>query len=506
GAAAGGAAAPDRTFWFASFDSLRERRGLARLAAVPGAAERSGDFSAGGRIIVDPFTRQPLPGNRVPSSRIAPLSARVLALFPLPNRDAGAANFLAQPVLRESLSQFHGRLDHRLTSADRITLRYSLGDQDLGEPYTEELAATPGFGDEVSNRGHNAMVHHTRALGARTLHSLRIGFSRGFRGVRPENHRVDVGRLWGVDWLDVRPRDFGYPLVNVAGYSAAGDAAQLPLERTVNTGQIVESLSLVRGRHAVKLGGEVRHQRLAGFLDYFARGSLSFSGALSNTGLSDLLLGFPSFGLQATFDNRQALRATAYSLYAQDDWKIRPNLTVNLGLRYEYNTPPVDPSDRMAALVPSTGRIVNVGTGGVSRSGLRNDGNNFAPRAGIVWAPEPGTAVRAGYGVYYDASMLVVNSSLYFNPPYFNVRIFFPTATSLLTLANPFPRQGGITPAPSPNTLSPDLTTSYLQHWSFSAERQIGRATTASVAYAGSKGTHLIRSRDLNQPPPAPGP
>jgi hypothetical protein len=101
--------------------------------------------------------------------------------------------------------------------------------------------------------------------------------------------------------------------------------------------------------------------------------------------------------------------------------------------------------------------------------------------------------------------MLVVNSSLYFNPPYFNVHAYFPPAAGLLTLVNPFPANGGIIPPPSPNTLSPDLTTGYLQDWSFGAERQFGVATRAGVSYVGSKGTHLIRSRDLNQALPAPG-
>ncbi|MEO7650590.1 MAG: TonB-dependent receptor, partial [Bryobacteraceae bacterium] len=204
-------------------------------------------------------------------------------------------------------------------------------------------------------------------------------------------------------------------------------------------------------------------------------------------------------------DNRQAMRSTYSGGYVQDDWKIRRNLTLNLGLRYEYQTPFTDPSDRMSILDLKTLRIVNVGTGGVSRSGLQPDRNNFAPRIGFAWTPLQNLVVRGGYGLFYDSGMFVVNSSLYFNPPYFNVRIFFPTATSLLSLSNPFPATGGVTPAPSPNTLSPDITTTYLQQWNLNVQRQLGSATTLSVAYAGSKGTHLVRSRDLNQPRPAPG-
>jgi hypothetical protein len=108
--------------------------------------------------------------------------------------------------------------------------------------------------------------------------------------------------------------------------------------------------------------------------------------------------------------------------------------------------------------------------------------------------------------MFYDSGMFVVNSSLYFNPPLFNVRVFFPTAQGLLTLDDPFPARGGITPPPSPNTLSPDITTSYMQNWNFMVERQLSRSATASIGYVGSKGTRLIRSRDLNQPRPSPEP
>jgi len=107
---------------------------LTRLATVPTGAERSGDLSSSGKTILDPFTRQPFPGARIPASRISPVGVQVLKLFPLPS--GGAGNYLAQPVLTESFSQFHGRLDHRLSQASQLTLRYSFGTQDLFEPYT----------------------------------------------------------------------------------------------------------------------------------------------------------------------------------------------------------------------------------------------------------------------------------------------------------------------------------------------------------------------------------
>ena len=162
-----------------------------------------------------------------------------------------------------------------------------------------------------------------------------------------------------------------------------------------------------------------------------------------------------------------------------------------------------DPSNRMTLLDVQTGSIVRAGENGISRSGTKPDRNNFAPRLGFALSADPATVIRGGYGLYYESGLLVANTALYFNPPFFNIRVYFPTATSLLTLDNPFPSTGGITPPASLSTLSPDVTTGY-QHWNLNVQHGVGSGTV-SLAYAGSKGTHLIRSRDLNQPPPGPG-
>jgi len=483
GAGIGGPLAKDRTFVFANFDFLRERNGLTRLATVPALDQRAA----------------------ATSGRVSPLGVRILDLFPLPNLPGNSGNYLAQRVQRETTPQWNVRIDHRLTSRDQLTARYSYGNQDLFEPYVHGSSDIPGFGDFVANIGHNAVLHDQRVISARSLSSLRLAFNRSFRHVLPENNRTDVGRLWGVNWLNLPPRDFGFPLINVSGFSPVGDQTQLPIARHTDTYQLAESFSIARGPHALKAGGEVRHIRFAGTLDYFARGSLTFSGAITGSGIGDLLAGLPSFGIQASFDNPQNLRTTAYNAWVQDGWKPLPNLTINLGMRYEYNTPPTDPHDRLSIFDPRTGAITNVGKQGIPRAGIRPDRHNFAPRGGFARMPARDLVVRGGYGIYYEAGMLVVNSSLYFNPPYFNVHAYFPTAVGLLTLVNPFPANGGVIPPPSPNTLSPDLTTGYLQDWSFGAERQLGVATRAGVSYVGSKGTHLIRSRDLNQPLPAPG-
>ncbi|HUQ95718.1 MAG TPA: TonB-dependent receptor [Bryobacteraceae bacterium] len=495
----------DRTFFFANIDALRERRGLTRLATVPTLAERSGDLSARTTPVLDPFTRQPFPGNRIPDARINRVARRVLELFPLPNRPGAAGNYLAQPVLRDNFGQGGGRVDHHLRSNGILAFRYLYNRQRLFEPFAEDLTDIPGFGNLVGNTGHNAMLHHQQPVGAGFLHSFRVGVNRSTRTAFPENYQKNAAQLWNVPWLSaIDPRDYGFPVFNVQGYSPVGDATPLPLLRYTTTYQLQEDIAWLRGRHAWKAGFQARNTRANANVDLLARGSLSLSGAVSGSGISDLLLGFPTFTLQAKLDNTQTLRTTSYNAYLQDEWKLTARLNVTLGLRYEYNTPATDPYDRMAVYQPSTGRIIRVGTEGVSRSGIRADRNNFAPRAGFAWNARPNTVIRGGYGFYYDSGMLVLASSQYFNPPFFTLRAFFPTQTSLITLDNPFPNTGGISPV-SPSTLSPDLTTAYVQHWSLHVQHQFGPATVVSVGYVGSAGTHLIRSRDPNQARPAPG-
>ncbi len=400
GAGGGGPLRKNRIFVFGNYDGLRERSGLSRLATVPTAEARAGDLSGIAATIKDPFTGVPFPGNQVPASRISPLAQRILDLFPLPTRAGIAGNYLAQPVLRGTENQSNARLDMQLTERQQITLRYSHGNRDLLEPFAEDSTDAPGFGSYVNDGGHNGMLHHVIVLGPRATNSLIVGVNRVTRRVLPENFETDVNRLWGVHYLPSRPIDFGYPAINVAGLSTVGDVTQIPIQRALTTYQLSNGFSIVRGAHTMNIGGEVRNTRQNGILDQLVRGSMSFSGAFSGSGLSDLLLGFPSFGLQSQADNPQAQRTTAFNFWFQDDWKVLRKLTLNLGVRYEYNTPPVDPHDRMSAFNLETHTLSQVGTAGVSRSGINPDRNNLAPRVGFAWAITPQFVARGAYGIY----------------------------------------------------------------------------------------------------------
>ena len=506
GAGAGGAIRKDRTFFYANFEGLRELQGQTQLGTVPTAAVRGGDLSSLGVVVSNPFTGKPFAGSIIPPSLISPRASQVLALFPQPNLPGTGGNYRSAPVATGNRNQGTGRIDHRLSSSAALTLRYTYGRRDLFEPFAANSKELPGFGDFVNDRGHNALIHYQQALGARDSNSLIIGFNRAVRQIFPQNVLVDVNTLWGVSYLPTVPRDFGYPGISINGYSRVGDAAALPIDRADNTYQIVDNLSLIRGAHSLRIGGEARILQLNGYVEVFSRGQINFTGALSGSGIGDLLLGLPTLGIQAHYTGPQTQREKSWSGYFQDDWKATRNLTLNLGLRYEFDTPPTDPTNRESTFNLKNGKVEQVGTNGLSRSGTRSAPRNFAPRVGFAWSPAEHTVVRGGYGLYYDAGMLVVNSSLYYNPPFFTVSVYFPTQTSLITLNNPFATSNGFTPPAQLSFVSPNFVPSYTQHWNLDVQREVEHVGVFSIAYAGAKGTHLPRSLDINQPLPGPGP
>jgi len=305
----------------------------------------------------------------------------------------------------------------------------------------------------------------------------------------------------------------------MSGFSPLGHEFNNPQASATNTFQFIDHLSHVRGRHLLKFGFEFRALQQDGFRDVQSRGLLQFTGLFTtdfNTGnpghpLADLFLGLPTVTGVAQLDNPQRLRAETWSFFAQDSYRVRPDLTITAGLRYEFTSPPGDVDDRGNVYDPATGQLVPVGTGGVPRSGYKSDANNFAPRIGVAWSPGRGdTVVRAGYGLYFDQSALAPGEGLYFNAPFFDFRLFFtlppqgPFPGYTLTLTDPFPISTyPITVPASALTFQRNLSTPYSQHWNFTVQQRLGSTRSIEVGYVGTKGTHLITARDINQPAPS---
>jgi hypothetical protein len=268
---------------------------------------------------------------------------------------------------------------------------------------------------------------------------------------------------------------------------------------------VSDALTIDRGRHHLKTGGELRTYRSDGYNHLFARGQATFTGAFTGQPFADLLLGFPTVTLLAVNDNRQALRTWSVAGFVQDDWRVRPRLTLNAGLRYEFNAPPYDADNRMRILDLSSLQLQQVGDGGGPRSGLNHDLNDFAPRVGASWdlTGSGQWLLRGGYGLFYDSGTLIENSALYFNPPYWTLSLWVP-APAPVSLANPFPAGRAISPRASINTLNPDMRTPYAQEGTAGIDGVV-KGTTINARYVTSYGYDLARKRNLNQALPGPG-
>ena len=494
-----------RSFYFVNAEGINGREADTRQAHVPTAAERAGDFSASGVAVRDPFTGQPFAGGMIPSSRISAAGAAAARLYPVPNRADTQANFVSSPLSDRSAGQFTVKTDHTVWRGSPLSLRYSFSRDSRDAPFPVRSRNLPGFGISVLDQGHNFGAGLTRALTARMFNELRIGVNSLRRENLPQSAGTNQFSALGIAGPPLTSADQGFPTMVVSGFETLGDDPNLPVVRRTRTIHIVDAMTFDRGRHHIKAGGEIRAYRSDGYNHLFARGQAVFTGALTGHPVGDLLLGFPTLSLLGVNDNRQALRTWAANGFLQDDWRPRPRLAVNLGLRYEFNAPPYDADNRMRILNLDTLQLQDVGANGVSRSGLRGDRNDVAPRAGFSWDVTGNGVwlVRGGYGIFYDSGTLIENSALYFNPPYFGLQLFF-TGAQPLTLANPFPAGRGVTPRASINTLDPKMRTGYSQQASLGLEGVVAGTTTA-VRYVTAHGRSLASKRNLNQALPGPG-
>ena len=505
GGSFGGPIRHDRTFFFADYEGTRSREGITRITNVPTALERTGNFSQSvSGVPTNPFTGLPFDNGIIPEFFINPVGRTIAALYPLPNRNVPFQNFVSSPILRDDNDSFDARVDHHLNSSAQLTFRYSFGDRDLFEPFTgPTFALVPGFGDSVNRRSQNGMAALTLLLTPNLVNESRVAFSRVASSVRQEASVLNSEI--GLPTISPRERDLGLSFITVTGFSPLGDEGNNPQNSVTNVYQLLNNSSYVHGNHLLKFGVDLRFSQQNAFRDVESRGRLQFSPFFQLTGnaLGDLLLGFPLLTSVARVDNPQQIRTESYNFFINDGYRVTPRLTLNAGLRYEYNSPPVDATDRANVYDVATQSLVQVGTNGVPRSGFESDKNNFAPRVGFAWSVSAGTVLRGGYGIYYDQSALAPAEALYFNSPFFDNNIFFSLPGLPLTLNDPFP---SFFPFPLPDSalaLQRDLRTGYMQHWNFNVERQLGSRSMIEVAYVGSKGTKLLTARDINQPQPS---
>jgi hypothetical protein len=509
GATLGGPIKKNRTFFFADYEGTRLAGGETLVTNVPTALERAGNFSKSAIPAIDPTTGQAIPGGALPSYFLNPIGLAIAALYPLPNRSAAGANFVSSPSRFDNQNHFDVRADHALTHVDSLFFRYSFVDDKFFDPFGGAgYSAVPNYGLNIPSRSQNISLGETHTFTPALINEARVTFNRVSNGDYQQNQGVSINHALGLPELSTNPRDWGLSEISINGYSPLGDEYTTPEHGTTNTYQIGDNATWNHGRHLVKFGFDSRILQQNAYRDVQSRGFINFTGLLIGNPLEELLLGAPTESGGATMNNPEHLRTHSLDFFIQDTWRLRPDFTITLGLRYEYNSPGVDAQNRANVYNPATGTLAAVGTNGFPRSGYNADLNNFAPQIGIAWSPgaHGTTVIRAAYGIHYDQAALAIGEGLYFSQPYYNLSIFYPTQTYNLLLSNPFPSNFPYPYPASATAFERGLRTPYIQQWNFGVQRQLGKSRVAEVAYVGSKGTRLIDSRDINQAHPSTNP
>ncbi len=509
--------------------------------------------TAGGRIVRDPF-----PGNIIPLTSINPatgrpfidpVAQRALALagfFPLPNipgtfgSDGNPRqNYFDGRTRSDNFDQFNIRLDQQLTSKDNFFGRYSINDADNFNPRT-----FLGYGELSFVRNQALTLSHTRVFGPTRLNEFRFGYLRYAEFTAAENTFAgrDVVRELGVRGFPFAGNAAvrGAPQFSISGFAGPGDnEGSRPFKPADNTFQFIDHFSFTAGRHSLKVGGDVRRVQMNIIRAQTVRGQFAFDSS-NWTGLSgftatghpfaNFLLGLPRQKGRRVGDFTQALRSTEYAAFVQDDWKIFSKLTINMGLRYMLYIPPKDTRDRIATLIFPKGRPTSYAEGAtqfLTRQGLERaptwgragielsrslfpvDKKNFGPRFGFAWRPLDKTVIRGGYGIFFDTIQGIITQDVIENIP--NIKedqqtlsifqdVSTPPAEAFIgyLLENPGPGQFN----PGPNDVDPNFRNSYVQHWNFGIQRELGKNYLFEIAYVASKGTRLNRRENTNSAEP----
>jgi Carboxypeptidase regulatory-like domain len=537
GGTVGGPIVRNSTFFFASYEGQRIRRSQTRTFSVPSAAVRAGDFLSLGPIC-DPTAAGgcvPFPQNRIPAARIDPIAAAFLSHVPLPTADAAFQNLTATGTQRNNVDQVSLRLDRRLAMADQLFARFSTFDAKDRQPFgTSTLQETlvPGFGREVRTSARNIGISHTHVFGSRVMNELRGGWLRVSGGQVSENRGVDFAAQTGLEGVTRDPRDVGYPQMSTAGlFSTMGDPTSFVYRRNEHF-ELYENLLLDRGAHHLKFGTYFFHLRFRPEQPDNARGAFNYTGQFTGNAFADFLLGYPTSAVSGIGRGSEDGRTNWVHLFAQDDWRVRRNLTVNLGLRYEYNQHMHDVTNRLSS-VDLDGRrfvIASDDNGTISDEArpllsslplphvtsadagwdpglLRHSPVRLAPRTGFALSLANERAViRGGYGIFLNQWAYSVQTAFARNLPFFFTRevdVPVDTRTPLYQTRNMLTADP--TRVVSPTIMDHDYAVEYTQTWSGGVQYELDRLTMAEVNYMGSWTVGADNATVRNVPEPGPG-
>lgn len=565
----GGPIVRNRVFFFSNLESIRDRLNNGRAAFVPDNTLRAGDFSGRAQIF-DPATRvfegsgpglravsaEPFPNQLIPEARKNPAALALLEFYPEPTRsEAGLPNYFRATKRSLETEQFLQRIDLQEGAGSSWSVRFNRGDERFLEPSTFAPSAR-----RIDTETQQWAASNTRSIGPRMLMEARLGYSRfNNHVVAPFAFKRDVVSELGINGLaSPDPSAWGVPQVQIDGWAPFGGSGQVWSNRN-RIFQAIGNVSMIRGGHSLKLGGEFRRDHYNQIAAHFATGSFSFNGLATSDpadsgeagdSFADFLIGKPfrSTRIAAFYDAR--LRASSAAFYLQDTWRVTSRLTLDLGLRYEYTAPfheagrniintqlfdagagpdGLQPETRTPILTrPGDGDFyeginfryadvipIQAGDQFMSRRLVADDRNDWAPRVGVAFNPSGGWTLRAGAGVFYSQDIgnprfemsrqLSGRDSIQTNQQTINSDLLDPWAASRTTascegwdglcLARPFTFNNMF-----------GRRTPYIMQWMFDVQRQVTESVMLQAGYHGSGGHKLERMRQFNQSVSRSGP
>ncbi|MCC6588560.1 MAG: TonB-dependent receptor [Bryobacterales bacterium] len=532
GAAVGGPIIKNKMFLFGNYDGSRIRQAVFRTAMVPTAAQIGGNFTGFSKTIRDPQTGQPFVNNIIPTNRLDPISQALSKYYGAPNNPNPNQNYSGNFASINDYNSGLFRYDWRITDKHDLMVRYGL--QDIYQ-YTPGTFPTVG-GLITPQKPQNLAANLTSVITPRFLNEFRASYGRQIHRQRGQNSGNPIAANAGVPFAPKEGSGAGF--VEAIGFGNTIFTAlseQQPWFLTVNSFQWYDGVTWSRGKHNLKAGADVRRHRADAFLGTRLNNQYTFSGQFSGDGFSDFLLGNMASSSIALAPNETGrFRRTMLAFYVMDDWKVSPKLTLNVGVRYEFNQVPKE----LGGLTPSFDPTLANGQGGLrfpkqnksaepfyknvrpdlgfgylDREALFNsDKNNFAPRIGFAYRPFGGTktVMRGGYGIFYSGAQLMnlVQNSVTGPPAQlwagYTSDLTRPTLTWAGDVNNPNGSLSnaifGLLTGPENNWID-----GYTQQWSFSIAQELTKSMVLEVQYLGSKGTHLENSVDYNSTLPGPG-
>jgi hypothetical protein len=498
-----------------TYNGTLSRNPYDATVTLPSAAERNGIFT-GRNTIYNPTSCvaglgcQPFAGNQIPSTSINRIAQGLLQYVPLPIYNGLIQNYRYTTSIPNNSQSINTRVQWTVDRTNRIsfTSNYQNRNAQNSTPFA--------FRDETQGSGSNSSVNWTKNLSTRMFSNFTIGFNRNYSLTVPyfETLGVNAASQLGIFGASPDPRNFGPPSLNFTNYGGLTDGS--PSTSAVNTLNLSETFNYRRGKHNWSWGGQWSKAMTNTIADSNGRGTFSFSGLstsnfdanglpIAKTGwdLADFLLGLPQSSSIRYGASSQYFRSQTMGFFGQDDWRIRTNLTLNLGLRYEYFTPIQEKYGHLANLdiAPGFTAVAPVQANGVGPysgqfpAGLINpDKNNFSPRFGVAWKPSAKSkfTFRTGYGWAYNMGVYnQLGNRLAQQPPFSSTNSVSTTADNILTLAS------GLSAVPVGQTITNSFAVdryyraAYAQTWNAIIQRELPAGLAMEIGYNGTKGTRL---------------